>query len=78
MIKTVGGVFGVIFEEEFAFFEHDSLNKGLKELREDHPKSIKYKISPAPWKLTSSHEKWSGRQDLNLRPLTPEASALPG
>ncbi len=42
----------MIFEEKFAFFEHNSLNKGLKELREDPAKSIKFypytKFLPPP------------------------------
>ena len=28
--------------------------------------------------LVSLRDEWSGRQDLNLRPLDPQSSALPG
>jgi hypothetical protein len=35
-------------------------------------------IEPLEAKSLKSQEKWSGREDLNLRHLTPHASALPG
>ncbi len=35
-------------------------------------------IEPMEAKLLKPKEKWSGREDLNLRHLTPHASALPG
>jgi hypothetical protein len=33
---------------------------------------------PAVTALPRAEDRWSGREDLNLRPLRPERSALPG
>jgi len=33
-VEAVSGIFGMILEEKFSFFEHNGVDKGFKELRE--------------------------------------------